>query len=449
MAVIDDLVAAQAQLGRALGRARAGEDRDLARRVREGGEQLARLLAGLLRLSRIHASDNRAFDDPVRETARVLAELVDLLGPVHLAAVEDQVYVNDVRIRVDPRSGAGVLGPDLHRHGIGGLTFHAALDAYAIRRLVAPLAAEPAAERPRAALVQALRRAELGAVETSGIFRFRTARETEHARSPEETAARLHELAASTLENLAAGRVLNPLALRRMVLEILDTDPSAPAFWAPPPPDMPVHVAHVVQVAVIALLVARAGRFPPAFLQDLGIAAVVHDVGYFATGVDGAPNGVARHPLEGARVLLRQRGLTEGKIRRVRAILEHHRDSGQPGPRAPSPAGLILRVAEDYANAVRVLGNRALRSDIVGAMARVAGPYHPAIIQLLVNVLGKHPPGTLVELAGGRRARVACPARAADLWDTPLLALVDPGTLAFTGELVDAAGGAPFRPIPG
>jgi uncharacterized protein YwbE len=206
----------------------------------------------------------------------------------------------------------------------------------------------------------------------------------------------------------------------------------------------------VVQVAVLALLVGRAGRFSPAYLQDLGIAAVVHDLGYFAPGVDGAPNGLARHPLAGARLLLRQRGLQEGKLRRVRALLEHHRDAGQPGPRSPTPAGLILRVAEDYSNAVRVLGARALRSDIVGAMARATGPYHPAVVQLLVNVLGRHPPGTLVELEDGRRARVACPARAPELWETPLLALVDPRTLALSGELVDTAAGVRIaRATPG
>jgi hypothetical protein len=449
MAVIDDLASAQEQLGRALGRARAGEDRDLARSVRDGGEQLVRSLAGLLRLSRVHAPDNRAFDEPVRELARILAALVDLLGAVHVATVEDQVYVNDVRVRVDPRGGAAALGPDLRRHGVGGLIFHAPLDASAVRLLVAPLAAEPAQERPRAALAGALRSAGLTSVETSGVFHYRTAVDPDRARSPDETAARLHELAAATLENLSSGRVLNPLPLRRMILAALDADPSAPAFWAPPPPEVPPHVAHVVQVAVLALLVGRAGRFAPAFLQDLGVAAVVHDVGYLAPGVDGAPNGVARHPLEGARVLLRQRGLSEGKVRRVRAVLEHHRDAGQPGPRAPSPAGLILRVAEDYANAVRVLGARALRADLLGAMTRATGPYHPAVIQLLVNVLGKFPPGTLVELSDGRRARVACPARAPDLWETPLLAVVEPSTLALTGALVDSAAGISFRPIPG
>jgi hypothetical protein len=107
-------------------------------------------------------------------------------------------------------------------------------------------------------------------------------------------------------------------------------------------------------------------------------------------------------------------------------------------------------VAEDYANAVRVLGARALRADLVGAMARVSGPYHPAIVQLLVNVLGRHPPGTLVELEDGRRARVACPARAPDLWETPLLALVEPTSLALTGELVDTARGVRIsRAMPG
>ena len=48
---MDELDRAQSELGRALGRARSGEDRDLANQVRERGEQVATLLAGLLKLS--------------------------------------------------------------------------------------------------------------------------------------------------------------------------------------------------------------------------------------------------------------------------------------------------------------------------------------------------------------------------------------------------------------
>ena len=48
---MSDLELAQSSLGRALGRARAGEDRELAQRVREAGEQLSHMLGGLLKPS--------------------------------------------------------------------------------------------------------------------------------------------------------------------------------------------------------------------------------------------------------------------------------------------------------------------------------------------------------------------------------------------------------------
>jgi hypothetical protein len=201
-------------------------------------------------------------------------------------------------------------------------------------------------------------------------------------------------------------------------------------------------------VTVLALLVGREARFSPAFLQDLGIAAFVHDVGYFAPGVDGAPDGLARHPLEGARALLRQRGFQEGKLRRLRAVVEHHRDAGSPEAR-PSAAALVLRIAEDYANGVRLYRTRALRADLLGAMLRSGARHHPALVQVLVNALGKFPPGTIVELADGRRARVAAPARAAELWHAPLLQALD-ATGALTAELLDAARGVEIRrAVPG
>ena len=67
VAAPDDIGRAQELLGRAIGRARIGEDRELANRVRELGERLAHLLLGLLRMTRMHSPDNHAFDRPVEE----------------------------------------------------------------------------------------------------------------------------------------------------------------------------------------------------------------------------------------------------------------------------------------------------------------------------------------------------------------------------------------------
>jgi hypothetical protein len=447
---MDELSRAQSSLGRALGRARAGEDRELAQKVREGGEQLAHMLGGLLKLTRTHSPDNHAFDAPVAEFARALAALGDLLGTVHLVTVEDQVYVNDIRIRSDGKGGKD-LGGELRRHNTGGVSFHGALDERQIRALVAGLAAPAAPEAPRHTLSGWLSEQGLSAVELAGIYRFQTTKTDADAkrRDPGEVLGRLLELVGETFENLSAGRVLNPLPLRRTVIEAMEAGIEAPAFWLAFP-DCPPHASHAVEVAMTALLIGKAARLPAGFLQDLGIAALVHDAGYLAPGVGEGAAALARHPVEGARIVLRQRGFSEAKLRRLRAVLEHHRDFGDAALR-PSTFGAILRLAEDYANVVRLYGAKITRDAALGAMLKAGGKlYHPVLAQLLVNALGRYPPGTLLELADGRLGRSCAPARGEDLWDKPLVRLLDPATRQLGTGLLDLArGGGVRRALPG
>jgi hypothetical protein len=387
----------------------------------------------------------------VAEFGRALAALGELLGTVHLVTVEDQVYVNDIRVRVEGRAGPKDLGTELRRHNTGGISFHAPLQAAQIRTLVAGLASAGAPQAPRRTLGDLLAAQGVGSVELAGIFRFRTV-QTDAAvrrRDPAEVLGLLLELAEESFENVAAGRVLNPLPIRRSVIEALETGIEAPAFWLAFP-DCPPHAAHAVQVAMTALLLGKAAGLGSGFLQDLGIAGLVHDAGYLSASVGEGPESLVRHAVQGARIVLRQRGFSEAKIRRLRAVLEHHRDFADPSMR-PSVMGAILRLAEDYANVVRLYGAKVTRSAALGAMLKAGNKlYHPALVQLLVNALGRFPPGTLLELDGGRLGRSAAPARGPDLWDRPLVRLLDPTTRQPVGELVDLArGGTVARELPG
>jgi hypothetical protein len=100
---------------------------------------------------------------------------------------------------------------------------------------------------------------------------------------------------------------------------------------------------------------------------------------------------------------------------------------------------------------VRVYGARVSPADALGAMARAAGTfYHPALAQLLVNVLGRYPPGTLLELEDGRFARAVAPVRSRETFATPLARLCDPRTRALAPERLDlAAGPRIVRALPG
>jgi hypothetical protein len=442
----DDLGRAQEALARALGRARIGEDRALANQVRELGERLAHLLSGLLRMTRLHSPDNKAFDKPVEDLHAALARLTELLGSVHLVAVEDQVYVNDIRIRTGEKaSSIQDLGAELRRHNAGGITFHVPLEGAAIRSLIGALGGAAAADDPRSSLARKLEAAGVSGLELQGRFRFRMA--SEHAAAEISTrqdfVSRALAATDEAFQNLAAGRVPNPLPLRRLVTELLERDPGAEELWREPP-GAPGYALHQLRVAQLSLLVGRDLGLPQGVLQDLGVCALYHDCGYAAGGAagEGVEVSFERHAEAGALLMLRQRGFHEAKMRRVLAVLQHHRDANDR--LRPGLFGRVLRVAEDYDTLARRSG-KASPTMALAAMLKWSGTrYDPVVLQLLVNALGAYPPGTLVRLEDGRVLRSAAPARSAEAFAHPLarcLRLADGSPAPPDMPLVELRGG--------
>jgi len=417
----DDLSRAQEELARALGRARIGEDRALANQVRELGERLAHFLLGLLRMTRLHSPDNSAFNKPVEELHNTLVQLNGLLGSVHLVAVEDQVYVNDIRIRAGEKaSGIRELGAELHRHNVGGLTFHLPIEGPAIRLLIGSLGAAAAATEPRNRLARTLHAAGVTGIELAGRFRFRMAGEdAQELADTRDFVSRALAAADEAFQNLAAARSPNPLSLRRLVTELLERDLAAEDLWTDPA-DVPPLAFHQLRVALLTLLVGRALGLSQSVLQDLGVGALYHDCGY-ATGsaaFGGVGVALERHPGAGARLMLRQRGFHEAKMRRALAILQHHRDADDR--LRPGLFGRILRVAEDYDTLARRTGKLSPTMALALMLKGAGTRYDPVLLQLLINALGAYPPGTLLRLEDGRVVRSASPARGPEAFATPL-----------------------------
>jgi len=449
----EDLSRAQEALARALGRARIGEDRALANQVREVGERLAHLLSGLLRMTRLHSPDNTAFNKPVEDLHTTLVQLHELLGSVHLVAVEDQVYVNDIRIRAgDKASSIRELGAELHRHNTGGITFHQPLDGPAIRSLIGGLGSAPTPDKPRQGLARALHAAGVGGIELQGRFRFRMASEGAAEMSdPRDFVSRALAAADEAFQNLAAGRVPNPLPLRRLVTELLERDPAGEQLWADPA-EAPPYALHQLRVAQLALLVGREVGLPQSVLQDLGVAAIYHDCGYAAgaAALEGVGVSFERHAAAGARLMIRQRGFHEAKMRRVLAVLQHHRDANDR--LHPGLFGRILRVAEDYDTLARRSGKLSPTMALAAMLKGAGTRYDAALLQLLVNALGAYPPGTLLRLEDGRIVRSATPARGPETFAHPLarcLRLADGSPAPPDSPLVDLRGGGPVQLLHG
>jgi HD-GYP domain-containing protein (c-di-GMP phosphodiesterase class II) len=452
---VDSVTRDQEALGKAIEQARGGEDRALAQQVRDGGEQTVRLLTGLLRLMRTHSPDNHAFDNPTRDLAAVLARLVDLLGPLHLVCVEGQLYLNDVRVRMDERiGGAADLAEELQRHGAGGLRIGAPLDEGAIRRLVHTLSHKPAAERALSVLRDAVRDANLPTVSVQGLYRLRLTGESaaeapvaKGEREIHETMERAAGLVTEAWDNLAEARVPNPLPVRRLVNDIIDTSGHADLLLDAEQSGSSVHAAahasHSLRVCTLAVLIGKELGLAQASLADLGVAAMFHDTGY-ASREEGFAEPVAppfgRHGSAGARLLLKQRGFHQAKVKRLLVAYEHHRALDA----RPSLYARIVRVADDFDTLTRYRPGGAVYGP-AQALARMDGAsgtlYDPWILQAFVNRIGRYPPGTLLRLADGRWVVSISGVRSPDTFARPSCRVVRDaeGGMVADGELIDLA----------
>lgn len=435
---MDELQRAQSNLGKALARSKAGEDKVLIAQVRERGEQFAHLLNGLIRMGRVHAPDNHAFDQPVIDLGRALEALSGLLGSVQLVTVEDQVYLNDIRMKASTSPNHD-LGSELHKHNVGGVTFHGELGSAQLRKLVGLLAQKPAAQHPRNTLIEAMRAADLRDVELFGIYRFRLAEDEKGGGDALSVVRRVVRQVEDTWDNLASGRQANVLALRRLVVELLGVGPASEVLWIAELPNASPHGWHAFKVTQLVLLMAQAVGLPPGLQQDFGVAALTHDVGYAAPSQTGPT--FDGHPMAGTRALLRQLGFHEAKVRRAFGTLYHHAELDSAGRRTPL-IGRLLRIAEDYDTMIRPGGGGMTPPDALGHLAGGANRhYDPVLVQLLINTLGQYPPGTFLGLEDGRIVKSCSCVRSPELFAKPRAVVVREadGSAPDHRELIDLA----------
>jgi len=435
----DDLTRAQAHLDRSLEKANLGGDRALAALLREEGQAFLSLMVGCLRMTRVHALDNDAFDKPVAELESMMRRLAKLLGAVHVVVVEDQVYLNDVRVRLDSRSDTvAELRRQLAHHGAGGLSFHEAMSEEEIRIFVRLLSG-PAGDPPRVALAQAMQAKGVTQVQLLGTFRFRVSGEGGEALNQVDGAMaerRGRSAITEAWSNLERQRMPNPLPVRRAVGEMMKAGLDGEGLLLDGAENP--HGAHAMRVSKLAMVLSESLGLSSGSQQDLGVAGLFHDIGYAnregATKTEpGHSPPFARHATAGARLLMKQRGFHESKIRRMLAVLEHHLDLQDPVA-TPTLFGRILRVAEDFDNLSQSYGpNRAMRHMVGGS----GSLYDPVIVQALVNRLGRWPPGSLLELESGQVVVCTGFVRDPDRFATPMASVV-----------LDADGNEPSQPSP-
>jgi putative nucleotidyltransferase with HDIG domain len=170
---------------------------------------------------------------------------------------------------------------------------------------------------------------------------------------------------------------------------------------------------HSVNVSVLALSLARTMNLAPNDLHDVGVAALLHDVGKTGVSEDiiRKPGGlsseewekVKEHPVMGANIVKRMDGIEEHISTMV---LEHHvkqDHSGYPKTEAQlHPYSQILTICDAYdaLTTLRVYQTPNNPVEAVKIMMNLSGRhFDPDTLKSFLDMVGLYPVGTMVRLS--------------------------------------------------
>jgi putative nucleotidyltransferase with HDIG domain len=194
-------------------------------------------------------------------------------------------------------------------------------------------------------------------------------------------------------------------------------------------------VGHSVRVAMFAVIVGRHLNLPKSIQNEMGVAALLHDVGksripaeiLFKPGrLDERERAVIEEHAEiGARMLMESGGASEMTI--AVAWGHHRRFDGKGYPAMvlgshESPVTQIINVCDVFEalTAIRPYKQAHTARKAYEIMLSQPGWFCPNALSSFCAAVGLYPPGSMVKLTSGHRAQVMAPG---ELFDRPKIKL--------------------------
>jgi len=401
----------------------------------EAGPQLLTRLSATLRTARTYDIQNQAFQRQLQELIALVDRVLEQEDELALAVVADYFYVNGVRIKAQAALLSvyhGLVG-EFERRSLGGIRILPGASPAEFERFVQLfLAAEDPALAER--LVEAAAEAsiehilplpamELDEEDVSRSLEDKPSPANERGRAKKVFWRAVLGTKKIVLRAKSNGRPDLRYA-KRLVQPVVDSvmrhEYSIVGLTALRDHDEYTY-AHCVNVSVLSVGMGQVLGLPRQALADLGVAALVHDIGKLAVPADVLRKPAAldaeewgmirRHPREGAKMITRMTGLSALMLDSMRVCLEHHMNFDQTGyPDIETEWGQatmsrIVAVADCF-DAITAHGvyHKRPRSPFEG-LQYLFGParvmFDPATLYALARTVGLYPPGTVMVTESG------------------------------------------------
>jgi len=410
-------------------------DRDESLLLAELGPPLLVRLSAMLRTARTYDVANQAFQRQLQDCLAIIMRGLEEEDELTLVAVADYFYLNGVRIKAQASllSVYHSLMTEFERRSLGGVRFLQGLTPAEFERFLQLFmgAEDPAlAERLPEAVAEASIEhiVAVAAVELDEDDITKSLGDRKDPASERGRAKRVFWRAVlGTRKIVLRAKQTGRPDLRhakRLVQPVVDSimrhEYSIVGLTALKDHDEYTY-AHCVNVSILSVSIGQALGLSRQTLADLGVAALLHDVGKMAVPAEVLQKPAAlsaeewgmirRHPIEGVKMMIRMPGLSTLMLDSMRVCLEHHMNYDRTGypdvalEWGQASLSRIVAVADcfDAITAHRVYHKRP-RTSFEG-LQYLMGParvsYDPAVLWALAKTVGLYPAGSVLVTASG------------------------------------------------
>ncbi|MBD3401448.1 HD domain-containing protein [candidate division GN15 bacterium] len=407
--------------------------------ARLGGASEQRLVTAffvMIKTARLVDRENATYRSKLDDFCGRLNELSAEHGDVAFKVHNDRYFVNDrmVRLSDDNRSGADKIVEQWHRLGIGGVKFAGDVEREQVSQFFDELAELRPTDENLEEVAERLKNLGIDRIELLGMREEVTADSDESEHDPEVVRQQFRKSARvaffkslSTVQEVmhqaADSEDINVAKTKRVVHSLIDhlmLDESSLLELTALKDYDDYTYAHSTNVCIYSLTIGVRIGLDRARLSQLGMAAVFHDVGKIKLPKDliRKPDAyddndwiqMQRHPLLGAKTLLRNLEFTMYTARAARGAFEHHINSDFTGypqlryHRRPTTLfSKIIAIADtfDALTSGRVYIKRVIPPDEVVKKMRfqMAIKFDPVLLKVFTDIIGIYPAGSLVLLS--------------------------------------------------
>ena len=416
--------------------------------IQQTGREMVRALQVTLRTVRTHGWSNEASLGAIDALTKLINEVASEFGEFGIHTAGDHVFLDDIRLKADAR-GFGAfenLIHELNSRAVGSVFVGGpATDEHVLSFIKALLEVDEdqVASDPAGVLNQINAQTEaqssvisVGPIKEDEVLPDEEDLTVDQARRERAKKAffKAVTVARAVLTSSHLNKRLDLRHAKRVVQNMVDLmmDEEFSLVGMTTLKDYDNYTFyHSVNVCIFSLALGKRVGLNRAQLAELGVAAMMHDMGKTKVPVEilrkqGKFNAeelevMKHHPEMGVRELVKMKGLSSLAFKSMVAAFEHHMSydpklAGYPSVRRPYRPHLIGRIVAiadcfDAMTTKRCYTPKAVTRDKALAFMVSQGgqKFDPILVKIFANLVGVFPVGTTVLLKSNRYAIVTKP----------------------------------------